>query len=46
MKEHDVVYLEDGRKGTIVHIYPDGENAEVEISETNEVVKVKLQKLN
>ncbi len=45
MKEHDLVYLEDGREGTIVHLYPDGETAEVELSETNEVVTVKLQTL-
>lgn len=43
MNEHDVVLLEDGRKGTIVHLYPDGETAEVETD--NEVITVKLSTL-
>lgn len=43
MKEHDVVLLEDGRRGTIVHLYPDGETAEVETN--NEVITVKLSTL-
>ncbi len=45
MKEHDLVYLEDGREGTIVFLYSDGETAEAELSETNEVLTVKLQTL-
>lgn len=44
MNEHDLVYLEDGQKGTIVHLYPDGETAEVEL-QNNEVVTVKLSTL-
>ncbi|HMW11082.1 MAG TPA: hypothetical protein PJ987_11630 [Bacteroidia bacterium] len=43
MKEHDVVLLEDGGRGTIVHLYPDGETAEVETN--NEVITVKLSTL-
>lgn len=45
MKEHDVVYLEDGRRATIIHLYPDGKTAEVEISLTNETETVKIHTL-
>jgi len=44
MKEHDLVLLEDGREGTIVHLYPDGKTAEVE-TDNNEVITVKLSTL-
>lgn len=43
MKELDVVYLPDGRQGTIVFLYCDGKTAEVEVD--NEVITVKLQEL-
>lgn len=33
IKEHSVVILKDGRIGTIVHIYPDKENFEIEVLE-------------
>jgi len=37
-----VVRLSDGRKGTIVHLYADGQAACMEIEETNELVDVEL----
>lgn len=44
MNEHDLVLLEDGRRGTIVHLYPDGKNAEVEL-QNNKLVTVALDTL-
>ena len=44
MNEHDVVLLEDGRKGTIIHLFPDKETAQVE-TEDNKLVIAKLSTL-
>ncbi len=36
INEHDVVTHKDGRRGTIVHVYPDSEAFELEFSENTE----------
>lgn len=44
IKEHDVVRLESGEVGTIVHIYLDKNTCEVEL-ENNELKQAKLSEL-
>lgn len=44
IKEHDIVRLESGEIGTIVHIYPKSNVCEVEL-ENNEFKQTKLSEL-
>lgn len=44
IKEHDVVRLESGEIGSVVHIYPKGKFCEVEL-ENNELKQTKLSEL-
>lgn len=45
VKEHDIVRLMDGRRGTIVYIYNDN-FFEVELSDNNEVLSISIKDID
>lgn len=40
-----VVRLKNGRIGTVVHIYPDGKSAIIEIDDTNELLDTGIEEV-